>query len=107
MSETREGGGAANHPGKILVEEFLKPLGPSANALALRVAANRITEIINGQRAVTADAALRLARYFGTSPEFWINLQAGHDLSKAKAEIGKQIRPRLERTADARAFVLG
>ena len=82
-----------NHPGEILAEEFLKPLGLSANALALalRVPANRITAIVNGQRAVTADTALRLARYFGTSPEFWINMQAGHDLSKARAESGKQI----------------
>jgi antitoxin HigA-1 len=76
-----------------LSHEFMKPLGLSGNALAraLRVPANRITGIIKGQRAVTTDTALRLARYFGTSPEFWINMQAGHDLSKARAESGKQI----------------
>jgi addiction module HigA family antidote len=86
-----------NHPGEILAEEFLKPLGLSAHALALalRVPANRITGIIKGQRAVSADSALRLARYFGTTPEFWINMQAGHDLTKARAEIW------LERTAEA------
>ena len=80
-------------PGEILSHEFMKPLGLSGNALAraLRVPANRITGIIKGQRAVTTDTALRLARYFGTSPEFWINMQAGHDLSKARAESGKQI----------------
>jgi addiction module HigA family antidote len=82
-----------SHPGEILAEEFLKPLGLSANALALalRVPANRITGIIKGRRAVSADTALRLALYFGTTPEFWINMQAGHDLSKARAELGKQI----------------
>jgi len=72
------------HPGKILLEEFLKPMGLTAHALALalRVPANRITSIINGKRGVSPDTALRLARYFGTSPEFWVNLQAGHDLTK-------------------------
>jgi addiction module HigA family antidote len=82
-----------SHPGKIPVDEFLKPLGLSAHAvaLALRVPANRITMIINGERAVTADTALRLARYFGTTPEFWLHMQAGHDLSKAQAESGKRI----------------
>jgi addiction module HigA family antidote len=90
-----------SHPGKILVEEFMKPLGLSANALALalRVPANRITGIINGQRAVSADTALRLARYFGTSAEMWVNMQAGHDLSKARAEIGKQIAAEVRRKA--------
>jgi addiction module HigA family antidote len=81
------------HPGEILLEEFMKPLGLSANALALalRVPANRITGIVNGERAVSAATALRLARYFGTTPEFWVNMQAGHELSKARAEIGKQV----------------
>ena len=65
------------HPGEILREEFLKPLGMSANALAtaLQVPSNRITEILRGRRYVSADTAMRLARYFGTSPEFWLNLQ--------------------------------
>ncbi len=62
-----------------------------ALALALRAPATRITAIVNGERAVTADTALRLARYFGTTPKFWITMQAGHDLSKAQAKIGKQI----------------
>jgi addiction module HigA family antidote len=93
-----------NHPGEILAEEFLKPMGLSGHALALalRVPANRITTIINGERAVSADTALRLARYFGTTPEFWVNMQAGHDLSKARAEIGKRIIAEV-RTRDAAA----
>ncbi len=88
------------HPGEILSEEFLKPLGLTANALslALRVPANRVGAIVKGERGVTADTALRLARFFGTTPEFWINLQAMHDLSKAQAEIGpvveKEVNPR-------------
>jgi antitoxin HigA-1 len=83
----------STHPGEILREEFLTPLGLSANALALalRVPANRITAITNGERAVTADTALRLARYFGTTPEFWINLQAAFDLTSARAKLGKRI----------------
>ncbi len=81
------------HPGEILHEEFLVPLGMSANALAreLRVPPNRITAIVNGTRAVSADTALRLARYFGTTPEFWTNLQAAHDLSLARAKSGREI----------------
>jgi addiction module HigA family antidote len=76
-----------------LDEEFLKPLGMSVNALAiaLRVPATRIGAIVKGERSVTADTALRLARFFGTSPEFWINLQAMHDLTKARLEYGKKI----------------
>ena len=81
------------HPGEILDEEFLKPLGMSANALALslRVPANRIGAIVKGERAVSADTALRLARFFGTSAEFWVNLQAMHDLTKTMAESGRAI----------------
>ncbi len=81
------------HPGEILREEFLAPLGISADALAreLRVPPNRITAIVNGTRSVAADTALRLARYFGTTPVFWINLQAAHDLSRARAESGREI----------------
>ena len=88
------------YPGEILDEEFLKPLGLTVNALAmaLRVPANRIGAIVKGQRSVSADTALRLARFFGTSPEFWINLQAMHDLTKVKAESGaiieKDVHPR-------------
>src|SRR5215207_7718585 len=81
------------HPGEILSEEFLKPLGLSANALALAllVQATRIVAIVKGERAVTADTALRLARFFGTSAEFWINLQAMYDLTKARMESGTAI----------------
>ncbi len=81
------------HPGEILGEEFLKPLGMSVNALAmaLRVPATRVGAIVKGQRSVTADTALRLARFFATSPEFWMNLQAMHDLTKARLESGRTI----------------
>jgi len=83
------------HPGEILREEFLKPHGMSANALAraIRVPPNRITAIIAAEkpRAVTPDTALRLGRLFGTTPNFWINLQTAYDLSVAIAENGKQI----------------
>ena len=76
------------HPGEILREEYLLPLGLSARALAksLGVPANRITEIMRGDRDVTADTAIRLARYFRTDPRFWLNLQTAHDISKAQAE---------------------
>jgi addiction module HigA family antidote len=81
------------HPGEVLAEEFLKPLGLSVNAvaMALRVPATRIGAIVKGERSVTADTALRLARFLGTSPELWINLQAMHDLTKAKLESGGTI----------------
>jgi addiction module HigA family antidote len=81
------------HPGEVLAEEFLKPLGLSVNALAmaLRVPATRVGAIVKGERAVTADTALRLARFFGTSPEFWMNMQAMHDLSRARQENGVTI----------------
>ena len=81
------------HPGEVLAEEFLKPLGLSVNALAmaLRVPATRMGAIVKGERSVTADTALRLARFFGTSPEFWMNLQAMHDLTKARQESGATI----------------
>src|SRR5438105_15879264 len=74
------------HPGEILREEYLIPLGLSARALAklLDVPANRLTEIMRGTRDVTADTAIRLGRYFGTDPRFWLNLQAAYDLSKAE-----------------------
>jgi len=77
----------------VLAEEFLGPLGMSVNALAvaLRVPATRVGAIVKGERSVTADTALRLARFFGTSPEFWMNLQAMHDLTKARLERGRAI----------------
>jgi addiction module HigA family antidote len=88
------------HPGEVLDEEFLTPLGLSVNALALalRVPATRVGAIVKGERSVTADTALRLARFLGTSAEFWINLQAMHDLTKARmqsgATIDRDVRPR-------------
>lgn len=81
------------HPGEILLAEFLEPMGISANQLALqtRMPATRIGEILHGRRGVTADTALRLARFFGTSAEFWINLQTAYDLSRARMEIGPTV----------------
>jgi antitoxin HigA-1 len=75
------------HPGEVLREEYLKPLGLSARALAeaIGVPANRMSEIIRERRSMTADTAIRLGRYFGTDPRFWLNLQMAHDLSKAEA----------------------
>jgi addiction module HigA family antidote len=82
------------HPGEILREEFLVPLELSAHALAqkLRVPGTRISEIINERRAVSADTALRLARYFGTSAEFWLNLQSSYDLARARLELAERIK---------------
>ena len=90
----------ALHPGEMLREEFMKPLGLSANALAiaLRVPVTRISEIVRERRGITADTALRLARYFNMTPEFWMRLQMDYDLeSAAQAEqvaIREEIRPR-------------
>ena len=77
------------HPGQLLRAEFLEPHQLSANALAkaLHVPPNRITAILNGQRAITADTALRLGRYFGTTAEFWLNLQNDHELRLARAGL--------------------
>ncbi len=74
------------HPGEVLKEEFMTPLGLSANGLAraLRVPANRISAIVNGDRGVTADTALRLAKALGTTPDFWLNLQKQYDLDCAR-----------------------
>lgn len=78
------------HPGEILLEEFLNPLGVSQYQLAkeLSVPPRRINEIVHGQRRITADTALRLARYFGTSERFWMNLQARYDLEAEKDRLG-------------------
>jgi addiction module HigA family antidote len=80
-------------PGEVLSEEFLKPLRISGHALALalRVPANRIQAILIGKRVITADTALRLGRYFGTTPEFWMNLQSIYELDKARREKLAQI----------------
>ncbi len=77
------------HPGEILREEFLAPLGMSGHALALalRVPAPRINDIVREKRAITPDTALRLARYFGSSAEFWLNLQTSYDLRLAKQNV--------------------
>jgi antitoxin HigA-1 len=76
------------HPGEILKEEFMRPLSLSANALAraVRVPPNRISAIVNGERALTADTALRLAKAFGTTAEFWLNLQKQYELDCARDE---------------------
>ncbi|HEY0834026.1 MAG TPA: HigA family addiction module antitoxin [Azospirillum sp.] len=81
------------HPGEVLREEFMEPLGLSGHALALalRVPATRIGEIVKERRGVSADTALRLGRYFGTTPEFWLNLQQAHDLSLVRSQAGDSI----------------
>jgi antitoxin HigA-1 len=90
------------HPGKTIREDFLVPLGMSVDRLALelRVPVARMSEIVNGRRGVTADTALRLARYFNTTPKFWLNLQAAYDIAvtaETKAdEIERTVRPRAD-----------
>jgi addiction module HigA family antidote len=81
------------HPGEVLQEEFLKPLGISAYRLAqdVRVPQTRISEIIHGKRRITADTAIRLSKYFGTSAEFWIGLQTDFDLEESRQEIDSDI----------------
>ena len=81
------------HPGEILLEDFLKPLGMSQYALAraIRVDKQRLNEIVRGRRAVTAETALRLARYFGTTPDFWLRLRARYDLECAADALGDRI----------------
>lgn len=91
------------HPGEILAEE-LDALGVSPTELSrqIRVPANRISQIVNGKRAITGDTALRLAHWFGTSPQFWMNLQALHDVRMAEREAGAQIKSLPTRPAQAR-----
>ena|SRR5690349_3525120 len=81
------------HPGEILREELMKPLGLSLNRLAreLRVPPTRISEIVNERRAISADTALRLARYFGSTPQFWMNLQAAYDLDVETRRLARRI----------------
>ncbi len=81
------------HPGEVLQEEYLTPLGLSQHRLALDIGVDsrRINEIVAGRRSVTANTALRLARYFNTSPEFWLGLQAQHDLDVEEDELGDSI----------------
>ena len=90
------------HPGEILREEFLVPLGMSAHqlALALRVPATRINDIVNEKRGITADTALRLSRYFGTSSRFWMNMQTSYELEVAEDRLRQVVmREVLPRTA--------
>lgn len=88
------------HPGKTILEDYLEPLGMSVNRLAigLRVPATRMGEIVHGRRGITADTALRLARYFDTTPTFWLNLQSAYDLAiasdRSQQEIVRTIQPR-------------
>ena len=82
------------HPGEVLAQEFLEPHGLTASALAraLGVPANRISDLVRGRLGISGDTALRLARFFGTSPEIWLNLQARFDLDRARDENGETIR---------------
>ncbi|HEY6229962.1 MAG TPA: HigA family addiction module antitoxin [Pyrinomonadaceae bacterium] len=88
------------HPGEILREDLMKPLGLTMTRLArdLKIPVNRVSEIVNGRRAINADTALRLSRYFGNTPEFWINLQAAYDLRltihSSASRIEREVRPR-------------
>ena len=81
------------HPGEVLLEEFLKPMGLSQNRLALRIGVHprRINEIVLRKRRVSAETALRLGRYFGVSPQFWLGLQAEYDLDVASDELGERL----------------
>jgi antitoxin HigA-1 len=81
------------HPGEVLLEEFIKPMQLSQNRLAIDIGvdARRINEIVLGKRAITADTALRLSRYFGNSPQFWMGLQSQYDLDRAQDQLGKRL----------------
>jgi addiction module HigA family antidote len=88
-------------PGEILLEEFMKPLGISINGLArdIDVPPNRISEIVNGKRAITADTALRRGKYFGVSPELWLDLQSDYDLRMMRRSTWPMIEPTIRRRA--------
>jgi addiction module HigA family antidote len=81
------------HPGEVLLEEFIKPMNLSQNRLAIDIGvdARRINEIVLGKRSVTADTALRLGRFFGNSPQFWLGLQTQYDLDVAEDQLGKRL----------------
>lgn len=89
------------HPGEILLEDFMKPKGISINRLArdIVVPPGRISAIVNGKRAITADTALRLGKYFGVSPQIWMGLQAEYDLRVAQRMIGDEVEKRVHRHA--------
>ena len=92
------------HPGEILMEEFLKPLGLSQNRLVIevRVPCHRINELIHARRGITADTALRLARFLGTSPDLWMNLQKSYDLAAAEESLESEL-PRIHCLSRGRA----
>jgi len=100
MAKKRNGRMAPIHPGEILREDLMKPLGLTVSGLArdLKIPVSRMSEIVNGRRSLNADAALRLSRYFGNSPEFWINLQTAYDLRltihSSASRIEREVRPR-------------
>jgi addiction module HigA family antidote len=87
------------HPGEILMEEFLKPIGVSQYRLAkdISVPPRRINEIVHGKRSVTADTALRLGRFFGMSPQFWLNLQTRYDLEVTEDSLGNRLEKEVNR----------
>jgi len=91
------------HPGEVLLEDFMKPLGLSQYRVAqdIGVPALRISQIVNGKRAITADTAMRLARYFGTSPDVWLRLQARYDLEVVEREYGDRIEREVKVLANA------
>jgi len=92
------------HPGEILLEEFLRPMGLSQNRLALNIGVppRRINEIVLGKRSITADTALRLARYFGNSPQFWLGLQRDYDLDIAAEALGERLEREVQVSVMAR-----
>ncbi len=85
------------HPGEILLEDYMKPAGISINRLAsdLSIPTSRLSNIVNSKNGVTADTALRLAKAFGTSPQFWLNLQNAYDISRVQSEKGQEITDRV------------
>lgn len=89
------------HPGEILFKELMEPLGISINRLARDIAVppGRVSAIVNGKRAISADTALRFARYFDTTPELWTGLQAAYDLRVAQREVGAEIERRVQKHA--------
>jgi addiction module HigA family antidote len=103
----------STHPGKVLLKEFLEPLGLTQVKLAkaIKIPPNRVNELIRGKRGVTPETALLLAEYFKNSAEFWMNLQTAHDLTRARAELRKRpasrsrSRPAVRRSASATGWV--
>jgi addiction module HigA family antidote len=93
------------HPGEVLLEEFMKPAVPTLNAnmlaKAVDVPANRITAIIKGQRGITGDTAVRLAAFFNTTPEFWMNLQKTYELRLAEKALPTRVRKHIQEQRDA------